>query len=88
MSAPYAYSAASFLFREGINVNVFACSYQAVEHMREGKDPTEAAQLSLLRIAKHYPHFSGALVAVNKSGHYGEHPGLREGLRGPTRREG
>ncbi|EDO28322.1 predicted protein, partial [Nematostella vectensis] len=49
----------------------FLPTYQAVEYMRQGKSPTEAAKLSLARIVKYYPEFFGALVVVNTTGHYG-----------------
>lgn len=47
-------------------------SLVAVEYMRQGKSPTEAAQLAMARITKYYPDFSGGLVAVNKAGEYGK----------------
>lgn len=43
-----------------------------VESMRAGKSPTDAASDALSRIAKYYPDFQGALVAVNIKGQYGE----------------
>ena len=49
----------------------FLLSFQAVEFMRQGKSPTEAAILALQKIAKYYPHYKGGLVAVNKDGKYG-----------------
>ena len=53
-------------------VVVVVASFQAVEYMRQGKDPTEAAEMALQRIIRYYPTFSGGLVAVNKAGKYGE----------------
>lgn len=49
----------------------FLPSFQAVEFMRQGKTPTEAATLALEKIARYYPNFNGGLVAVNKEGQYG-----------------
>ncbi|KAK4740610.1 hypothetical protein SAY87_032264 [Trapa incisa] len=49
----------------------FAPSLIAVEHMRDGMSPTEAAELSLARIVKYFPTFSGALVALNLAGEIG-----------------
>lgn len=49
----------------------FLPSFQAVEFMRQGKSPTEAATLALTRIAKYYPKYSGGLVVVNKDGEFG-----------------
>lgn len=45
--------------------------YQVVESMRRGVSPTSAAEDAIQTIAKFYPTFSGALVAVNSSGDYG-----------------
>ncbi|XP_068703564.1 N(4)-(Beta-N-acetylglucosaminyl)-L-asparaginase-like isoform X2 [Montipora capricornis] len=45
--------------------------FHAVELMRQGKSPTEAASLALKKIAKYYPKYNGALVAVNKQGEFG-----------------
>jgi len=39
--------------------------------MKHGDTPTEAAQLAIDSIADYYPDFSGAVIAVNKYGHYG-----------------
>ncbi|KAL6069958.1 N(4)-(Beta-N-acetylglucosaminyl)-L-asparaginase isoform X1 [Balamuthia mandrillaris] len=49
----------------------FLPSYQAVENMRNGMDPTAAAEDALLRIHKKYPNYKGALIAVNKKGVFG-----------------
>ncbi|XP_078369248.1 N(4)-(Beta-N-acetylglucosaminyl)-L-asparaginase-like isoform X1 [Oculina patagonica] len=49
----------------------FLDSLQAVEFMRQGKSPSEAASLALARIARYYPKYSGGLVAVNKDGEFG-----------------
>jgi hypothetical protein len=43
----------------------------AVEKMRNGANPEEAAKMALSRIVKFYPNFSGALIAVNIAGAYG-----------------
>ena len=39
--------------------------------MRSGMSPTKAAEYAILRIAKYYPGFSGAIVAANIEGEYG-----------------
>ncbi|XP_035824306.1 N(4)-(Beta-N-acetylglucosaminyl)-L-asparaginase isoform X2 [Aplysia californica] len=49
----------------------FLPSFRAVIEMEYGASPTEAAQKAMAPIIKHYPQFSGALVAVNRTGHYG-----------------
>lgn len=50
---------------------VLSFSFQAVEYMRQGKTPSEAAALALKKIAKYYPNYNGGLVAVNKKGQFG-----------------
>uniref|UniRef100_A0A0K8SGT2 N(4)-(beta-N-acetylglucosaminyl)-L-asparaginase n=1 Tax=Lygus hesperus TaxID=30085 RepID=A0A0K8SGT2_LYGHE len=42
-----------------------------VEMMRNGVHPQVAAKKLILRIARFYPEFSGALIAVSKDGEYG-----------------
>lgn len=49
----------------------FVPSYQAVESMRLGLGPQEAANDAIKRIIKKYPKFEGALIVANKTGHYG-----------------
>ncbi|CAG4940245.1 unnamed protein product [Colias eurytheme] len=49
----------------------FLPSFLAVEEMRRGALPTEAAQVAIKRIAKYYPNFMGAVVALRKDGKYG-----------------
>lgn len=49
----------------------FLLSFQAVEFLRQGKSPSEAASLALGKIAKYYPKYSGGLVVVNKDGEFG-----------------
>ncbi|XP_023971567.1 N(4)-(beta-N-acetylglucosaminyl)-L-asparaginase isoform X1 [Physeter macrocephalus] len=49
----------------------FLPSYQAVEYMRRGKDPTAACQKVILRIQKYFPNFFGAVVCANVTGSYG-----------------
>jgi N4-(beta-N-acetylglucosaminyl)-L-asparaginase len=46
-------------------------SYQAVESMRQGLSPSEAASDSIRRIIKKYPFFIGAVIAVDKLGNHG-----------------
>ena len=45
--------------------------YQAVEGMKQGLSPTKAVMEALNRIIRYNPDFSGALIAVNVTGHYG-----------------
>ena len=62
----------AYIVRYEMNTLVsFLVSFQAVEFMRQGKSPTEAASLALRKIAKYYPKYSGGLVVVNKDGEFG-----------------
>ncbi|XP_078417926.1 N(4)-(beta-N-acetylglucosaminyl)-L-asparaginase [Cetorhinus maximus] len=58
----------------------FLPSYQAVEYMRLGIEPTIACQKAITRIQKYYPQFFGALICANRTGGYGaacsKSPGL------------
>ncbi|XP_029035038.2 N(4)-(Beta-N-acetylglucosaminyl)-L-asparaginase [Osmia bicornis bicornis] len=49
----------------------FLPSFLAVEEMRRGASPKEAATTAIKRIAEHYPTFTGAVIAINKNGDYG-----------------
>ncbi|XP_004642671.1 N(4)-(beta-N-acetylglucosaminyl)-L-asparaginase [Octodon degus] len=49
----------------------FLPSYQAVEYMRRGEDPTIACQKVISRIQKHFPKFFGAVICANVTGSYG-----------------
>lgn len=49
----------------------FLPSSTIVEMMRNGVSPQVAAQRLIKRIAKFYPTFSGALIAVSKDGQFG-----------------
>uniref|UniRef100_A0A8D0BS52 N(4)-(Beta-N-acetylglucosaminyl)-L-asparaginase n=1 Tax=Salvator merianae TaxID=96440 RepID=A0A8D0BS52_SALMN len=49
----------------------FLPSYQAVEYMRTGMDPTQACQKVISRIQKYDPHFFGAVICANTSGSFG-----------------
>lgn len=49
----------------------FFFSYQAVEYMRMGTDPTVACQKVISRIQKYAPKFFGAIICVNTTGSYG-----------------
>ena len=51
---------------------VFLNSFHAVELMRSGSNPTVAAALSIGRITKFFPSFSGAVIAVKMNGEYGK----------------
>ncbi|KAK9291721.1 hypothetical protein L1049_019670 [Liquidambar formosana] len=46
----------------------FLPCYQVVESMRLGMEPKLAAQDAILRIARKFPDFVGAVFAVNKNG--------------------
>jgi len=48
----------------------FLPSYRAVENMRHGMSPKDAAEDSIKEIKRFYPDFSGALIAINKKGIY------------------
>lgn len=39
--------------------------------MRRGATPTAAAETAILRIVKHYPRFSGAIIVANIKGEFG-----------------
>merc|ERR1712018_1034918 len=59
----------------------FLPSYQAVESMRQGHPPAEAAKISLERIIQYYPNFEGAVIALSKDGMVGAACfGLRDGV--------
>ncbi|XP_029436418.1 N(4)-(beta-N-acetylglucosaminyl)-L-asparaginase [Rhinatrema bivittatum] len=49
----------------------FLPSYQAVEYMRAGADPTTACQKVISRIQKYEPEFFGAVICANTTGSYG-----------------
>ncbi|XP_011369744.1 N(4)-(beta-N-acetylglucosaminyl)-L-asparaginase isoform X1 [Pteropus vampyrus] len=49
----------------------FLPSYQAVEYMRRGENPTIACQKVISRIHKYFPKFFGAVICANVTGSYG-----------------
>jgi len=49
----------------------FLPCYQAVENMRNGMSPTEAAVDAMKRIENKYKDFQGGMITVNKKGEYG-----------------
>uniref|UniRef100_A0A8C3SBN6 N(4)-(Beta-N-acetylglucosaminyl)-L-asparaginase n=1 Tax=Chelydra serpentina TaxID=8475 RepID=A0A8C3SBN6_CHESE len=49
----------------------FLPSYQAVEYMRTGTDPSTACQKVISRIQKYVPYFFGAVICANTTGSYG-----------------
>ncbi|XP_072371906.1 N(4)-(Beta-N-acetylglucosaminyl)-L-asparaginase-like [Scyliorhinus torazame] len=49
----------------------FLPSYQAVEYMRMGIEPTAACQNAIKRIQKYYPKLFGAMICANRTGGYG-----------------
>lgn len=49
----------------------FLPSFLAVEEMRRGASPQEAADTAVSRISAHYPTFSGAVIVVHRDGRYG-----------------
>ncbi|XP_062185648.1 probable isoaspartyl peptidase/L-asparaginase 3 isoform X2 [Phragmites australis] len=46
----------------------FLPCYQVVESMRRGMEPQDAAKDAILRIARKYPDFIGAVFAINRKG--------------------
>lgn len=48
----------------------FVPSYQAVESMRLGSSPEDAAKDAIRRIIKRYPSVQGAIIVANKTGHF------------------
>lgn len=59
----------------------FLPSYQAVESMRQGHPPAEAARIALERIIVHNPKFEGAVITVSKDGIVGAACfGLKSGI--------
>ncbi|XP_008576908.1 PREDICTED: N(4)-(beta-N-acetylglucosaminyl)-L-asparaginase [Galeopterus variegatus] len=56
---------------DGDTLMRFLPSYQAVEYMRKGEDPTIACQKVIARIQKHFPKFFGAVICANVTGSYG-----------------
>ncbi|XP_018419056.1 PREDICTED: N(4)-(beta-N-acetylglucosaminyl)-L-asparaginase isoform X2 [Nanorana parkeri] len=65
---------------DGDTMMRFLPSYQAVENMRMGADPTSACQKAIARIQKHVPVFFGAIVCANKTGSYGAACGKAPGF--------
>ncbi|XP_043289091.1 N(4)-(Beta-N-acetylglucosaminyl)-L-asparaginase [Venturia canescens] len=49
----------------------FLPSFLAVEEMRRGAEPADAAATAIKRIAKHYPTFTGGVIALSINGSYG-----------------
>jgi isoaspartyl peptidase/L-asparaginase-like protein (Ntn-hydrolase superfamily) len=49
----------------------FVPSYHVVQLMRQGTAPAEACLDAIQRIAKFYPTFTGAVLALDKNGRYG-----------------
>ncbi|KAK4152723.1 asparaginase [Chaetomidium leptoderma] len=49
----------------------FLPCYQAVENLRLGMTPTEAAEDAVMRMLRKYPKVSSGLVVVNKKGEHG-----------------
>ena len=47
------------------------CSYHAVLLMGGGMDPTMAAQTAISKIAKFYPDYQGAVIAMSIQGKHG-----------------
>ncbi|XP_065592642.1 N(4)-(beta-N-acetylglucosaminyl)-L-asparaginase [Cyrtonyx montezumae] len=56
---------------DGDTMMRFLPSYQAVEYMRMGTDPTVACQKVISRIRKYVPKFFGAVICANTTGSYG-----------------
>lgn len=49
----------------------FLPSFFAVECLRNGKTPTECAQMAIDRIREYYPRFFGGIIVLHASGEYG-----------------
>lgn len=49
----------------------FLPSFLAVEEMRRGTSPSDAARTAIERITRHYSTFMGAVIALSKDGEYG-----------------
>ena len=47
-------------------------SYQAVENMRQGMEPTIAAKAAIARIIDKYPKAQAAIVVADVNGSYGK----------------
>ncbi|XP_053315549.1 N(4)-(beta-N-acetylglucosaminyl)-L-asparaginase isoform X2 [Spea bombifrons] len=56
---------------DGDTMMRFLPSYQAVEYMRMGADPTDACKKAILRIQKYVKNFFGAVICANTTGSYG-----------------
>lgn len=54
-----------------IKDNLFYFSFLAVQSLKFGYNPQGAAKLAIASIVQFYPDFSGAIIVVNKYGHYG-----------------
>lgn len=48
----------------------FLPSFLAVEQIRNGKQPQEAADTAIQRIREFYPKFFGGIVVMNQKGEY------------------
>jgi len=42
-----------------------------LEFMRNGQSPTQACETALRRIIPYYPNYTGAVIAINRTGDYG-----------------
>ena len=49
----------------------FVPSYHVVQLMRQGESPSDACTDAIQRIAKYYPDFDGAVLALSKDGRHG-----------------
>lgn len=49
----------------------FLPSFLAVEEMRRGSTPTEAAQVAIRRVASVFPGFFGGIIVVDKNENVG-----------------
>lgn len=48
----------------------FLPSYLAIELLRNGATPREAAHKAMARIRRHHPKFFGGIIVLSKSGEY------------------
>lgn len=59
----------------------FLPSFLAVENLRAGKTPDQAAKLAMKRIREFHPNFFGGIIVLNKNGEYAAAcNGIKEGF--------
>lgn len=53
------------------NMLCLCCSFVAVEEMKKGLNPSDAANVAIDRISRKFPTFFGAVIAANIKGEFG-----------------